>query len=291
MLAEKIKEPQIETFKHISFVGCGYNLLKLDPRNLGEITGKKDPVFALDATNGMEQPLGETFLIPKGTSYSPENAGSSTIETALLYSGYEFQSTFNLALGVDIGIPGLFSFSLSGAYQKFQKEVGTTTTMKTYTSSEYKTGSIKILQDDIGDRLPLTHAFTTAIHNAEPTFIPKEPQRYFDIIEQFGTHYAKQVTFGGRLSQDILISKETYQSLTRAGINIEREAKGTFEGVTVGEEAQAGSSSQETFDKQTKNGQSEIHFSGGVYDKDLTEYIKSVKEDPTAIEFVLDPLS
>lgn len=285
-----IKEQEFKDFPNIDFLGCGYNILEIDPTGLDSGSGKKNPVFNLDEDTPMKRPVGQEFLIPEGTFFSSIGSGKSLSTTAVQYTAYEYKSSFNISLGFDIGIDKLLSSTLSAAFQHFEETIQTTTSLQTYTSSEYQIGNIEIRNED-DQSLKLTNSFITAIEGLDTTFDKLKPEPFYQVIEKFGTHYSKQVTFGGRLLQEIFMTQETYQELSANGFNIKQGAKGTFEGITVGKDIEAGIKNQDKFNELTSEGQTNVRHVGGKQNKITADYVDEVEENPGAVNFHFEPLS
>ncbi|MDK1286264.1 MAC/perforin domain-containing protein [Pseudoalteromonas umbrosa] len=290
--------------KNIGFIGLGYSLLDINPYYLGASSGTKHPVFSVGADEKSHLIPDGTASIPDGTFYKPDNWGESLSQSEFLYNAYDFQSTFSRQASANIGIPGLFSFSLSKSYQSFKKEVGQTENFQTYTEATYHGYVVEIEDESSTTRLPLDQSFKAEVAKLPTSFEIKKSDseksnelnelnklKLYDFIDKFGTHYAKSIAFGGRVSQSITLTKEAYTELTRKGINIGMGAQGTFEEVTVGGSGGLDEKQQQEFNQITKSGQKAALYIGGSQNEDISQFLASTKESPAPIDIQLEPLS
>ena len=273
--------------KNIDYLGRGYNILTIDPYTFSGEGASKRYVFDIDASDNTKPIPDGSALIPKGTEYHSEDQAQSATHTDYLYSDYDFQSTFSHEVSTSIGIPGLFSFSSSSAYKQFKREVGSTENLSTYTKVELKDYSVEIVNADHKEELPLSRLFANDVLDLPEKY---DAEEYKAIIETYGTHYAKNVIFGGRASQSIIMSKTTYSSLTREGIDITLGAQGTFKGVTGGGSGGLSEEEQKEFNRETRSGQSSVLYVGGQPNEDLTEFLKSIASNPAPIGLYLESL-
>lgn len=277
----------IHMLKNIDYLGRGYNILTIDPYTFSSGGASKHYVFDINAFNNTKPIPDGTALIPNGTEYHSQDQSISSTQTDYLYSDYDFQSTFRNEVATSVGIFGLFSFSSSQTYKKYKQEVGSSEQLSTYTKVELKDYSVEIVNGDHEEQLPLSHLFAKEVANLPAEY---DDIKYEAIIETYGTHYAKNVVFGGRASQSIVMSKNTYSTLTREGIDISLGAQGAFKGVTGDVSGGLSKEEQAAFNSETRSGQSSILYIGGHPNEDLNEFMKSVTSNPAPIGLFLASL-
>ncbi len=270
------------SLKNVDFIGRGYDFLKIDPLDLGDPGATKLPVFHINPNNMKLIPDGSAS-IPRGTVYTSSAGGNFSFETKMLYSAYDFQTAYSGSVSANIGVPGLFSFSSSQSYKKFKQVTGSTENLETYSKVELYDHIVEIIPDYPGEKLDLHPIFIDRVKELPSAYSDDNEHKFLTFIETFGTHYSKKVIFGGRASQAIRISKESYSKLTKENIDLSRGAEGTFKGITAGGSIGLSWEKQEKFNTETKSGQETIRFCGGTPNRNLNDFLKSIKDDPAPI--------
>lgn len=260
------------------FIGRGYDILKMNPRNLIEEVSFRN-VFDLKAT---DDPIPGTngLTKPPEVLYSPEPGGITASTTEELFSSYDVQQNFKLAANVALSdVTGqLFSFSLSSSFEKENREIGQQEQVKTFT--EQRVTFYKLKLDDSKQK-QVDPYFISLVENL--------PGSVSTLIEEFGTHYASEVSLGGQAYQKLAFNKEEYVTMKDNKINVKSEASMAFKIVKSNTSIETATGLHEEFRNKILNKAEEITYSGGET-LDFNSWSNTVRNSPVPIRVKLVPL-
>lgn len=276
---------QDEVFPEIfSALGRCYDILSLDPFNIlsGE-SAKTTRVFDFypqEARSELDE--GETIFIPKGTRYIPGSSGQMQVssQSNLLYTESDVQRMLASTLGATLTrlVGAIIPFSLSASYAKFKRDRTTKKKVYAFTKAEYVHYTLALdRQQSAGLHLNKTFRHAVAQLPLSATY------EYLNFINDFGTHAAIQVQFGGLFHHRYCLTKSSYASMVQAGGNVSIEAKRAFEAKY--ERKRQGSTLKEFSDS------SEVYdFCGGMKKENIHDWFSTIKADPAPIHLELMPL-
>lgn len=284
-------EAEAPVVPNVDYLGRGWDVLYLDPRQLGKAPGQKNRmIFDISSTNTVLTPDAR-WRVPAGTFYSPGTDGSESSQATTLFSSWDFQDRFKEVATAEIGVPGLYTFSASATYESFRQQSASQESMSTFTQAQVDSLSLDLNlgPDGCGPDLQLMSGFQQ-FRDSVAALPSGDDPAYAAFIKTFGTHFSRGVVFGGRAYQTVQVLASTFTELTSEKIDLQVAAKGTFEGITAGGSSDTGSESQRKFDKATKDYQSAIVFSGGVPSTNFNNWFASVSSNPAPIRLDLVPL-
>jgi len=116
------------------------------------------------------------------------------------------------------------------------------------------------------------------------------PNQLEKLIDEFGTHYARTVFYGGQAYQKLIFKKEEYTSMEENKINIKAEAKATFEVVKVGAAVETASNLSQEFRNKVENKHDAITYSGGTPSQNFDNWAISVEKNPAPIKLDVVPI-
>ena len=266
-----------EPLKNWDFVGRSYDILRIDPLDL-DAGASFRMVFDLKATDPVAD---QSALKPPEVLHIPDSGGSFDSNTKLIFSSYDLQSFLKIGVSFSISDPAdLFSFSLSSSYENTTKEIGSNEKVLTFTKmivQRYK--------------LQLDEAKTQKLDKYFQELVDGLPDTSATLINQFGTHYARTVFYGGQAHQKLIFKKEDYTSMEGNKINVKAEAKATFEVVKVGGSVETASNVSQEFRNKVENKHEQITYSGGTPSQNFDSWAASVKADPAPIKLDIVPIS
>ena len=276
--------PDGKTFPQIYFaLGRCYDILTLDPFNISH-TATHHRVFAFYPGEAIEiEDEAKQVLIPRSTSYIPGSKGSfnSESQTSILYTEADMQRLYAGAVGgIVTRLMGVFlPFSLSTSYKTLKKERRQEKSIYAFTRAEYVHYSLELNPNDWAN-LHLDLEFQETVGR-----LPKENNEvdYKQFIENFGTHFSAQVTFGGMVYQRIRLDESTYAVVAQQGANLEAEAKKIFK-------AKYSKESESSTYREIRDNSEELDFCGGDHPENIHDWFATVKSDPAPIKLELLPL-
>ncbi|MBD2427411.1 MAC/perforin domain-containing protein [Phormidium sp. FACHB-1136] len=266
-----------------STLGRCYDILTLDPFDISH-SAKGHEIFKFypgeaDKTEDEDQRV----IVPRHARFIPGSKGSvsSGSTTNILYTEADMQRMYaSVVSGIVTRLMGVFlPFSLSGSYQNFRKERRQEKSIYAFTRAEYVHYSLE-LSPHIWAKLHLNPDFQAAVNQLPAEYKEVEYERF---IEEFGTHFSVQVTFGGVVSQRIRLNESTYAAVTQKGANLEAEAKKVFK-------AKYSKESESSTYREIQEHSEELEFSGGEHPANIHDWFATVKSDPAPIKLELVPL-
>ncbi|MBD2505472.1 MAC/perforin domain-containing protein [Anabaena azotica] len=279
---------RIAPYKNIDFLGRCYDFIKLNPLDLsqrvrdggGTMTAWAVTINSDDCT--VLSPDGQVY-IPKGSKYISESRGERTSQAKRWFSAYDFSRSFSNTVTAGISIPGLMSFSASTTYREFYRTTGSNEFMETFVQGYFEDCSVRLNDNFIQD-LKLDQAFVSAVKNLN------SQSSYNEFIKTYGTHYAHEVTFGGRMYQRIQISTQTYKRLVEKGVDVSVSAEASYKKATGSLSSGSSSSSSSSLENEQGVSINSIQWAGGTPNTNFDEWVKTIRDDPKPTQMDLIPL-
>jgi len=177
----------------------------VDPGFRGQIF---DARYHGDATT----PDGRYFL-PEGLSvHSCDNACSLHFEVTSIQGAHSYSSELSIKAGV--GFAGFGArFSASADFARIEK--GAEEHHNLYTFAEAKCCSYRVFKNSF-KAPPLTENFRAAVEGAPEEY---DPDYYFRIIDEFGTHHLLDVTLGGLYGRESTFTNESWQRMISSSLS------------------------------------------------------------------------
>ena len=266
-----------ELVKGLNYVGKCYDILSLDPLNMG---GSAKGANAIDvAREGVTTYEQGGYAIPQGTLLqSPFNTEITTFRS-LINNTFDFQKEFSLSLGISAGVEGLFSFSASSSYKEIEQVTQSRKQVFTY-GFYYVQNHIVSLQLDHPDELRLGRDFAARVR-ALPTERKKDYEKF---IEDFGTHFTTTVSLGGMAYSRASTLTIRVQSSKEREVGFKSEATATIKKFTGGANVETSQKSVEKSDKENEIERTSLFFRGGTGNVEVSSsWFESLKERPAPI--------
>ncbi len=275
-------------YKNVDFLGRCYDIIRINPLDLSQRIrdgggAMMESIIQIAPESCTQLTPDKSLYIPEGTRYMPESRGERTSRTETWFSSFDFAHSFEHTVSAGLDVPGLVSFSASATYRQLEKTSGSNETIETFVQSFFEDCSLQ-LDDDFDVKLPLSSRFTSAVKKLTTEAACAE------FIKTFGTHYAREVTFGGRMYQRIHISSQMYSRLVEKGVDISASASATFKGATVNTGSSTSTSSSTAFNQSSGLTIDSIQWVGGTPSTDFNEWVKSIRQDPKPLQMELKPL-
>ncbi len=286
-----VPNPEGKTLEAIFYsLGKCYDILYLDPFDISG-TGKDHRVFDFypgEAEKAEDE--GVQFLKPKGALFTPISSGghSTSGQTKVLYTEADIQREISGSIsGLAASLLGLFMpFSLSTNYQSLRQERRYEKSIYAFTKAEYLDFRLEL--PPVGLKFPpeswkslhLNRDFEHAVSLLSAT---DDLEGYKTFIQEFGTHIATQVDFGGLVHHKIRLNESTYASVVKRGGNFQAEAAKMFK---------AGFSKdvEKSRFEEIRDHSEELKFCGGNWQGDRDAWFSTVKDDPTPVRLEVLPL-
>ncbi|WP_284666080.1 MAC/perforin domain-containing protein [Myxococcus sp. SDU36] len=275
-------------YKNVDFLGRCYDIIRINPLDLSQRIrdgggATTESIIQIAPESCTQLTPDKSHYIPEGTRYLPESRGERTSRTQTWFSSFDFSQSFEHTISAGLDIPLLVSFSASATYRQMEKTSGSNETIETFVQSFFEDCSLQ-LNDDFTQKLPLSSRFTSEV--AKLT----SEAACAAFIKTFGTHYAREVTFGGRMYQRVHISAQEYSRLVERGVDISTSASATFKGATANTGSSTSTSSSSAFKQSSGLTIDSVQWVGGTPSTDFNEWVKSIRQDPKPLQLELKPL-
>ncbi|HLZ70563.1 MAG TPA: MAC/perforin domain-containing protein [Dehalococcoidia bacterium] len=203
----------------LEFLGKCYDLLSLDPLNLGGLAKTVNAIDVARAGGGSYEQ--GSYVVPNGVSLqSPFNTEAKTFRS-LVQNSYDFQNEFSSTLELNAGIEGCFEFSTSNSFKEITQASQSRKQVSTY-AIVYVQNHVVALDLDGPDEKRISTAFAHAVKGLPGGMGAQAEQRaYSEFIRKFGTHFTRRVSLGGMaysrvsgLTTKVLASREREDEFT-----------------------------------------------------------------------------
>lgn len=271
--------------KNVGFLGRCYDMLKLNPLDLDGSALANAP-FDLDKSQQKPVNTGNN-VVPVVVDFHPGSGGEYSEEAKLVFTAYDYQSSFKQDVNFEVGIPDVFAFSTNVSYSSFKQDTGSEENLYTYIDFKQELHSLTLdLEYEDQSQLKLRSNFKSAVEN-----LPYDKDDgYEDFIKAFGTHFTTYVKFGGRAYLWLKVSNTTYSTLQREGLNVKVGVKGTFKKITGSVGSETTTEDAKKFEELTQASSTNIKFDGGTVNTNLDEWVRTVENNPAPINMTLKPL-
>ena len=273
--------------KNVGYLGRCYDILKLNPLDLdGPDSALPKSPFDLDQSQQKPVNTGNN-LVPVVVNYYPGSGGSYSEEAKLVFTAYDYQSTFKQGVNFEVGIPDVFAFSTSVTYSSFKQETGSEENLYTYIDFKQELHTLTL---DLDYQDQSQFKLRSDFKNAVKSLPHDKNDGYQQFIKDFGTHFTTDVKFGGRAYLWLKVSKTTYSTLQQEGLSVKVGVKGTFKKITASAGSETTTEDAKKFEELTNVSSTNIQFDGGTPNPNLNEWVKTVENNPAPININLKPL-
>ncbi|MBD2494884.1 MAC/perforin domain-containing protein [Nostoc sp. FACHB-280] len=277
MQLQELTINNISPLKNWDLISRGYNILEIDPLHLVNSSGLR-MVFDLEATIPI---LDGNGLKPPEVLHIFESSGLLNSTTTVIFSAYDIQKFLHQCInfGVSDPIGELFAYSRSNTYENISQETEYNEKVLIYT---------KVIINNY--KLQLDNTKPKKLNSYFQKLVAEVYHKSSLLIQEFGTHYAHTVFYGGQAYHQLAFTKEDYISMVGNHINVKTEAQGTFEILKVGNSIENAPNLHHKFREQIADQCSQITYNGGTSFHSFHDWAKSVKTAPVPIKLELVPI-
>jgi hypothetical protein len=281
-------DEDVPIFKNLEFLGQCYDLTRinpLDPSDKHRNGGGAYPHHAIPIDESLPLVLapGQGVRIPQGTAYEPESRAQQIARSTTWFTSEDLRRTFERTVSTGLSIPFIFTFSASHTVREFEKNTQSTENVETFVQSFFEVCVLRFAEG-----YKQTAKASDALIQDLKTLTSEEACKPF--IEKYGTHYAYEIILGGSMYQRSRMSRKTYESLKKRGVDVSLGAEITFKKISVGGSYGSAEESSQALLKDKEVTFDELRWCGGTPNEDWSDWVDSVREDPKPIQLGLKPL-
>ncbi len=276
----------MKKYPNIELLGACYDVAKLNPFNLCEFIEQGGGLTDHSAIKFKRfVPVAdESFEVPACTGYMPQHSAKLAETSVMMASQYDFQHHFGVSVDVGAGFAGIVAFSASAAYNEFKRKTGSHKQVQTHVEAKYEDCRINFLPDKKDD-YDLDEYFLKSVSELEDN-----EESYKDFIAKFGTHYSREIIYGGRMYQSIMMESSAIRNLVSTKMNIGASVMFTFGACT----AHASTKVEEGDVKDLRDEHGckveNVTWIGGTPNTDFNLWAKTISENPQAVQVSFTPL-
>lgn len=293
------------------WLGRGIDILALDPLNITDIAPqyrRASPItLVLSSYPGGEE---NKNLLYHGTDYDGYGIGKTDKSESWIQSSRELMSRFKASLGVSVGTK-LGGGSMSASYGEINStKVGSEEIYYSQTHKR-KTSNIRLVEKwrdpksgkkhrqllsfdfrALVDNLPVVSSVPSV--NAQkgkalPSQLERIRKEYETVIQKFGTHYSKNVTFGGTYVSMTKIKKTDYTSSRQTEADFKLSVEAQIKAVTLGVDVGFEYGSSDKDSKSTKKLETRSYVQGASGQLEYNSWDQNLADKPVPIEVLLTP--
>lgn len=203
----------------------GVDITKLDllPLKFNSDAGFKYPVIDFNCADGKTQYIGETmYNVPDEIFIvTPLYKGLLNAQVNIVKKSSDVLKMMSANIGFDTVIKGLFSASAS--YKKMTSSFYNESRYVEHVVAHQSVSRVSLIPKFI---LKLGKYAQLYVDKFLPSKFESDPQKYFEFITTFGTHYFSTVNYGGSLQLYLETMKSYYQG--KSDKDVQAEASATF---------------------------------------------------------------
>ncbi len=222
----------------------------------------------------------ETYLVPNSVTFLASPAETLTVQL------FEDSTSFANFLSARVGISGSFpaAFSASASVVAVEKQLVNASHYFGYTEMQVSEFSLGLPDPTFLELSPLFLSMVATL--------PKNysSEAYFELFQQFGTHYIGSALYGGRATMQTFVTTEYVGQ--QSVISVQEQMSSQFTSFQEG----AGLSSNSSSSFYLQNSISQVYFYGGNpllanQQKDYQGWKDSIQSAPIQVTFLLYELT
>ncbi|MCU0984290.1 MAG: MACPF domain-containing protein [Acetobacteraceae bacterium] len=280
----------------VEWLGACYDILKADLLDLGHSAKPGRNVFRVARAKGgkdYKTYRSGAYSVPVGVKlrHAPSLDVQSTSD--MISNSYEFREKITREFSVTGGFGDYFEFSASSSSQLTSERTGSHQEMVKYCILVRKFHNVML--DVHAD--PGSAEITELRRLLDPDFVAavaklpaddagpggqENPFRRF--VEEYGTHFARQLTLGGMAWEQVRVKADAIGSNEVSEERIEAQASAGVEAFKVGTKASVATENARKQDAECKIERTQIKFVGGKGGLELVSaFVAEIDDDPVPI--------
>ena len=271
------KKTSPRTFPDIDYALFGYNIMRGYPLAIGHDPGLTRPIFQSDYS-GRIMTSDDRFYVPHGLVIVPDVSCVTSFSSSIIQDQYQLTKSLSASASVSGGGWGA-SFAASADYKKKSSEVSSKEAVYVNSKAEcdYYMSMIDEMQPPSLSKSFLMMARTI-----------KKQSDVFKLLDYYGTHYLKQVTFGARLVYENKMTKSSFKTFSESSYSV--TASAGYSGIVRVEGSGSLSKAEKTQASLFRSSVETSTISVGAPpppDGSTNRWASAVKENPVPTKFYM----
>ncbi|XP_060582372.1 uncharacterized protein LOC132738788 [Ruditapes philippinarum] len=204
------------SFPDIDYALLGYDIFKGFPLADGHDPGFTYPIFAPDYSHG-HMTADCRYSVPKGYLVIPDVSCVTSFTSDVIQDSEELFRSLSANAGVTGGGFGV-AFSASAGYKQVSADLASSESLYIISTAHCNYYISKFKKENPP---PFSQMFYDWIYKLNSS---TDNDVVFDFFDTFGTHFAKEVSFGARYSYQHKMKSSMFKSKSENGINVAAQA-------------------------------------------------------------------
>lgn len=204
------------SFPDIDYAMLGYDIFRGFPLADGHDPGFAYPIFAADYSHG-HMTADCRYSIPKGFVVIPDVSCVTSFSSDVIQNVEELSRSLSLNAGVNGGGFGV-QFSASAGYKQVATDISSSESLYIISTAHCNYYISKFKKENPP---PFSQMFFNWVHKLNTS---TDNDVVFEFFDTFGTHFAKEVSFGARFSYQHKMNSSLYKSKRENGTNVAAQA-------------------------------------------------------------------
>jgi len=300
-----------QVLQNWDWLAAGYDLVSLDPR-FNNSEDKKRSAIQLSLSRQRAEGSGK-WLKQWGTRYMSGSGLDIKGTNSIVTSQKDFAGAFGVSASAVGGMEGV-AFTASAAYQQVNTASNGSSEVMVFNRATVKTVTVAMdltwhdysSNKDYRQRLEpefraaiaalpapasLPSVMASQLKKGEPMPAGLQQLRpaYDALIATYGTHFSKEVTFGGQYIEVNRVSRETFAKSRMDAFQFQAALRVDAKAATVGGGAGVDVKQSNSSSGSSERGSTEIWATGGGNSPDRNEWAKGVASDlaPVSMKFAM----
>lgn len=205
------------SFPDIDYAFLGYDVFRGYPLADGHDPGFTFPIFVADYSHG-KQTADCRYSVPKGFFVAPDVSCVTSFSSKVIKTVKDFHQGLSMNAEVDVSGFGM-AFSASNGYRQASSDLSSGEYVYILSTAHCNYYFSKL---QLENPPPFTQNFLHWVTKLNTSASNNDD--YFDFFAKFGTHFAKEMTFGARFSYEHKMKSSFYDKKREKGVNVAAQA-------------------------------------------------------------------
>ncbi|XP_045167745.2 uncharacterized protein LOC123531028 [Mercenaria mercenaria] len=271
------------SFPDIDYAFLGYDIFRGYPLADGHDPGFTYPIFAADYSHG-KQTADCRYSVPKGFVVIPDVSCVTTFTSDVIQTTTELVRGLSVNAGASGGGFGV-AFSASAGYKQALTDLSSSESVYIVSTAHCNYYISKFKKETPPPFTPMFFDWIRKLNSSTSN------DTYSDFFDTFGTHFAKEITFGARFTYEHKMKSSLYKTKREQGVNVAAQA--SYSGIF---------SVSGGFSLTSEQRQEASEFSKSVETKTITvgaappangdamTWASTVQNNPVPAEYILEPI-
>lgn len=308
-------EFMVQPLSGIDWLGAGFDILYYDALKPNDLRARKRARTVQITNSPARAGNNSQYLKPFGSTFGSANSGAVVDSSSWVSSYQQFTNSFSLGMSPKVSVPKVASGSASAGYKSMRSNSLGTSSIYLFTKTKRAIHEVELdyywIDNAIGQKYKqkLDVSFVKDVKAlkvprgaVEDLKIEEKNQKlpsdlgilkgqYYQLIQKYGTHLAKRVTYGGQYISRTQIKRSQYEKSRMTEVDFKAEAEVQIKAVKVGNSVNFAMQDGESSSKSAMALRRDVFVQGGNGETNLSKWEDKVDKSMAPIDIYFDPIS